>query len=88
MDVEGFEAAVFKGGSNLLGADKSKSPLVVFEFCGWAEKRAHGIEVGDSQRILRQFGYDIWKLEDFIAEKKPTEQILTQGFATLIGVKH
>ena len=61
VDVEGFEAAVFEGATKLLAGDKA--PVILFEFCDWAENRRPGGSVGDAQRLLRRWGYRIWRLK-------------------------
>ncbi len=50
VDVEGFEAAVFRGAERLLSGPNP--PIVVFEFCDWAEQRS-GYCIGDAQRVLQ-----------------------------------
>ncbi len=57
VDVEGFEAAVFLGSKKLLEEQK---PIIFFEFCDWAEENSGRFEVGESQEILREAGYDIY----------------------------
>ncbi|HEY9705125.1 MAG TPA: FkbM family methyltransferase, partial [Allocoleopsis sp.] len=86
VDVEGYEALVFKGGEKLLTS--LESPVIIFEFCDWAEERS-GMKIGESQRILRDFGYKLWKLEDFMKVKRPLplEDILESGAEMLVGVK-
>ena len=60
MDVEGFAAAVLHGARQLLtGHD---APLILFEFCDWAEARVPGGAVGDTQRLLLEWGYRLWWL--------------------------
>jgi FkbM family methyltransferase len=87
VDVEGYEAAVFRGAQRLLVG--STDPLVVFEFCDWAEARVSGGQVGDAQRVLCDAGYRIWRLRDFIKRKrpKPLEKVITKGYEMLVAVR-
>jgi FkbM family methyltransferase len=84
MDVEGHEASVFKGAVKLL---EQQSPVVVFEFCDWAEKRA-GFEVGESQRILMKMGYFLWKAKDFLKKGKPMKTPLKSGFEMIVAKRN
>ncbi|TBR59174.1 hypothetical protein B4U84_25390 [Westiellopsis prolifica IICB1] len=85
VDVEGYESMVFKGGQRLLNS--ANPPLILFEFCDWAESRVPGANVGDAQRVLYDYGYKIWRLEDFISKKQPLNSVVTQGFDMLVAVK-
>lgn len=84
IDVEGYEAMVFKGARQLLTS--ADAPLILFEFIDWAEKRLN-LKPGDSQRQLLNFGYDIWLEDDFIHKKPPLDQPLTIGGYNLVAVK-
>ena len=84
VDVEGFEAGVFRGGEGILRS--KKSPIVVFEFCDWAESRVPSGEVGDAQTLLMEWGYSIWRLEDHVAGLPPLRNPITAGFETLVGL--
>ncbi|MDQ3025080.1 MAG: FkbM family methyltransferase [Pseudomonadota bacterium] len=83
-DVEGYESHVFKGAQELLTGESP--PLIVFEFVDWAENRALG-RVGDAQQVLRNFGYLIWVLDDYLAGRAPLREIITRGFHTLVAAK-
>ncbi len=85
VDVEGFEAAVFRGAERLLNGPDA--PLVVFEFCDWAEDRVPDGRIGDSQRALKDLGYRIWRLHDLAQGKGPLADVLTSGFETLVAIK-
>ncbi|MGH9878810.1 MAG: FkbM family methyltransferase [Nitrososphaerales archaeon] len=85
VDVEGFEAAVFQGAEKILTGNKP--PIVVFEFCDWAEGRVPGGQRGAAQKALKDWGYRIWRLEDLLHGKPPLEDILTIGFETLVAIK-
>lgn len=86
LDTEGAEARVLNGAKNLLTGERP--PLVIFEFNDWAEARMRNLKVGDSQRILRSYGYSLWKARDFInGPKKPLKDIVTRGFDMLVAAK-
>lgn len=78
VDVEGFEAGVFRGAERLLTGQRP--PAVVFEFIDWAETRA-GLEPGESQRVLVGFGYTLHTLAG-----EPLDGPVTSGFANLLGI--
>jgi FkbM family methyltransferase len=86
VDVEGFEAAVFQGTNKLLTCDDP--PLVLFEFCDWAENRVPGGQAGDAQRVLRHWGYRIWRLRDMLHNRPALADVLTTGFETLVASKN
>jgi FkbM family methyltransferase len=83
IDVEGHEAAVLRGASRLLGGPSP--PLIVFEFCDWAEEKAEGARKGDAQRILRDAGFQVWHLRDFLRGEAPLHDVVTAGFLTLVA---
>jgi len=87
VDVEGYEAAVFRGAKHLLTG--TSAPLVVFEFCDWAEARVSGGQVGDAQRVLCDAGYRIWRLRDFTKcrRPKPLEKVITKGYEMLVALR-
>lgn len=82
VDVEGFEAAVFRGTSNLLTS--TAPPLVLFELNDWAETQA-GFEVGAAQRVLRDWGYHVWRLEDYQRGRRCLDAPITVGSAMLVA---
>ena len=85
VDVEGFEAAVFRGAQQLLNG--SSPPLVVFEFCDWAEARS-GEPIGTAQRVLTAFGYRIYRCRDFLSRvQRPAPCVITSGFVTLVAIR-
>lgn len=85
VDVEGFEAAVFRGAKQLLTGERP--PVILFEFCDWAEARVPGGKKGDAQRVLHAAGYQIWRIADFgRAGAKPLKDVLTEGYETLVAV--
>lgn len=83
IDVEGFEAAVLRGASQL--PEKSPPPLVVFEFMEWAEGRKDPSEIGAAQRYLRDLKYKVWRLEHWGQGKQPLTNILTNSAAMLVA---
>jgi len=86
VDVEGFEAAVFRGAKQLLSG--SAPPLVVFEFCDWAEARALHGQPGVAQRVLRDYGYTLWRMSDFArTEGTPLRSTLVKGYEMLVAAR-
>lgn len=85
VDVEGFEKLVLDDAQNLL--TKNTGPIVIFEFCDWAESRAAIGEIGDTQRQLREWGYQIWRLKDYVLGKAPLSITLTSGCEMLVAQK-
>jgi len=86
VDVEGFEAAVFRGAARLLNGPHP--PIVVFEFCDWAEARVPNAKVGDAQRLLRECGYTLWLLHDFGRRgARPLDAEVLQGSEMLVAEK-
>jgi FkbM family methyltransferase len=85
IDVEGFEAAVLQGAEKVLTSDST--PVVVFEFCDWAESSVPGGHTGDAQRVLKSLGYDIWRLRDIISGKPPLTAVVTTGFDMLVAMR-
>ncbi len=84
VDVEGHEAAVFRGASQLLRG--RRPPAVVFEFCDWAESRFGGSDPGDAQAFLMALGYDIFRLSE-LHRHRPLSEPLTKGYAMLVALK-
>jgi len=86
VDVEGFESAVFRGAAHLLNGPNA--PIVVFEFGDWAEARTPRMKVGDAQRLLREYGYTLWRLSDFgRRDARPLDGALLEGGAMLVAEK-
>ena len=86
VDVEGSEAAVFQGAEKLLTGDRP--PVVVFEFCDWAEESVLGEQAGYAQRLLNDWGYSIWRLRDVKRNKTPLAETLTSGFEMLVAARN
>lgn len=85
VDVEGFEVSVFRGAEKLLTGNNP--PVVIFEFCDWAEQRVPGGRVGDAQRLLRDWSYQIWSVKDMINRKAPLPNVLTSGSDMLVAIR-
>jgi FkbM family methyltransferase len=83
VDVEGFEAAVFRGANRLLTG--IAPPVVVFEFCDWAEKRAFG-RTGLAQECLRDHGYRFWRLPTLLAGGPPLQDVILEGSDMLVAL--
>jgi len=83
VDVEGFEAAVFRGAERLLTGPHP--PPVIFEFCDWAEARVPGSKVGEAQRLLLSYGYRLHRLAGFRV-RPPLPGPLLQGSDMLVAV--
>ena len=79
IDVEGFEKQVLEGGIGFL---RRRSPKLVFEFCDWAEQLA-GNAPGDSQRLLMDIGYRLYRL----ADGQPITRALTDGFEMIVATR-
>lgn len=61
VDVEGFEASVFRGGKELLS--KEMAPDILFEFVDWAEELA-GESPGTAQSVLIDLGYNLYLFQN------------------------
>ena len=85
IDVEGFEVSVFRGAQKLLTA--TRPPLILFEFCDWAEARVPNGQVGDAQRVLIDYGYSLWRLTDFLHGREPLREPLQAGFTMLVAAR-
>jgi FkbM family methyltransferase len=83
VDVEGFEASVFRGARRLLAGERP--PLVIFEFLDWADERATPGRVGAAQQVLFDAGYTLCRLEDFIHGRPAIREPLRQGGAMLVA---
>jgi FkbM family methyltransferase len=82
-DVEGYEYVVFKGGRSLLSAPNA--PDIIFEFAAWAEGIVNGIDLGDSQRILLEYGYKLY--EFYRLEKGPLTKVVDAGSMLIFASK-
>ncbi|RYE58774.1 MAG: FkbM family methyltransferase [Sphingobacteriales bacterium] len=82
-DVEGFEYFVFKGGEALLTAQDA--PDILFEFVDWAEERAQDLKPGDAQRLLLDFGFNLFTFEK--GKFQRLDGVLTSGAANIFASK-
>jgi hypothetical protein len=85
VDVEGHELAVFEGARRLLTA--APSPLIIFEFCDWAESRFENTGPGQAQAFLMSHGYDLWRLEDYGKGQGPLRDPIKQGSSMIVGAR-
>lgn len=83
VDVEGFEAGVFRGATRLLEA--TTAPYVLFEFEDWSETRA-GFPGGCAQEVLLDKGYRLARLGAWLENGSLLERPLRSGAAMLVGV--
>ena len=82
-DVEGFEYFVFKGGKELFS--RPDAPDIVFEFVDWAEALAMGLTPGSAQKLLKEYHYDLYKIEKSKLVK--LDAVLESGAAELFATK-
>jgi hypothetical protein len=85
VDVEGFEAGVFQGAEGLLTG--TRPPVVLFEFCDWAEERTLAGSIGEAQRILLDWGYTLWRLTDYMRRRSALTATVMSGTDMLIAVR-
>jgi FkbM family methyltransferase len=84
IDVEGYEYYTFKGAEKLL--KKADAPVILFEFADWAENLATGLKAGDAQRILKEYGYNLFIFNND-RSFTPIKDILTAGNYMLFARK-
>ena len=84
VDVEGYEAHVFMGGSGLLS--RKPRPSIVFEFCDWAEERAFPGRRGWAQNILLDAGYRLWTLAAYTEGKPPLDEPIRTGTVSIVAI--
>lgn len=82
IDVEGFEAAAFRGARALL--QREARPVIVFEFVDWAERRS-GANCADAQRLLLDAEYEL-HLVDRRGQLQPLEDVMTIGGANIVAI--
>ncbi len=83
IDVEGYEYAVFKGSKELLS--KSNGPDIFLEFAAWAEELSKNAKPGDAQKILFDYGYKLFCLEN--GKLKKIKSPLLKGSADIFATK-
>ena len=81
VDVEGYEAAVFEGAKRLLAEQR---PIILFEFCDWAERNSKHYVIGQGQEILRNAGYEIYRIGKGGIHK--LNKNLTVGYENLLAM--
>ena len=84
IDAEGYEAHVFLGAGELLHCPSP--PLVVFEFCDWAEERAFPGRKGWAQDLLMSAGYTLWTMPDYVLNRAPLKEPVTDGAHEIVGI--
>jgi FkbM family methyltransferase len=81
IDVEGFEVDVLKGATGLLNG--KNPPLIIFEFCDWAETRS-GEDPGAAQRFLLECGFQVWRASEY-GHGSPITKPLTTDAEMLVA---
>ena len=84
IDTEGYEADVFLGARELLCGPSP--PLVVFEFCDWAEERAFPGRKGWAQDLLMNAGYTLWTMPNYVLNRAPLKGPITEGAHSIVGI--
>ena len=86
VDVEGFELGVFQGATQIL--TQPTAPVVFFEFNDWAENRPEqGIRAGDAQRFLLSLGYQLQRLDEYIAGRPLNRNVIECGGTDLVAIR-
>ena len=83
IDIQGFEYFAFKGASELL--QPADAPDILFEFEDWAEREASGLAEGSAQKILKEYGYDLYLLEKTKLARQ--NEIIVTGTHMLFATK-
>lgn len=83
IDVEGLEQKVLLGAEKILRCHQP--PLLVFEFCDWAEARVPDLRPGAAQAFLRDCGFQIWRLHDFIQGRPALAEPIRSGSEMLVA---
>ena len=84
IDVEGAELNVLQGARQLLASERP--PVIIFEFCDWAEARIHGQQPGDAQAFLLGNGYRLFYLEKGGRKGQELFAPMRHGFSMLLAV--
>jgi FkbM family methyltransferase len=85
VDVEGHEAGVFRGAKDLL--QRTPAPVIIFEFCDWAEARFPGGYPGQAQQFLMNLGYRIHRLLPHARLGPWLAAPMTKGSAMLVAAR-
>jgi len=83
IDIEGYEYFAFKGGRQLLTAEKK--PAILLEFVDWAEEHA-AVPPGSAQQLLTDYGYFLYTLDSMNFPRELKERI-TRGSAMLVAYR-
>lgn len=83
IDVEGAELLALKGGRGCLSNSK-QPPVVIFEFCDWAEASLPDQSPGAAQRYLMDSGYALQLLEPHASQ---TTFPVTAGAAMIVAYR-
>jgi FkbM family methyltransferase len=84
VDTEGYEAHVFLGAEELLSSPSP--PVVIFEFCDWAEERAFPGRKGWAQHLLMSSGYSLWTMPSYVQNGASLKEPVTDGFHSIVGI--
>ena len=84
IDIEGFEYLAFKGAKKLLSG--SAAPDILFEFVDWAEETTKKCKQGDAQKILINYGYKLWKVQEK-GKLIPLNSIIERGSCMIFATK-
>ncbi len=85
IDVEGFEVRVLQGAQQLLHG--KRPPLIIFEFCDWAEARVPDGKIGDAQQTLLDWGFSIWRLNEYASHRDQLLAVVETGCGMLVAKK-
>jgi len=74
IDIEGYEYFAFKGGAHFLLSPIA--PDILFEFVDWAEGSIPEIQLGTAQKLLKEYGYNIYVFDKGRVLEKVNNTIL------------
>ena len=83
IDIEGYEYFAFKGAEKTL--QQTNAPDILFEFLDCAETADRNLKPGDAQRLLLNYGYNLYRIEKhnkLIKQEAPLEKGEAMLFAT------
>ena len=83
IDTEGSEALILQGAKNTIKKNNSK---IIFEFCEEYEKATPGLNVGDSQQVLKALDYDLYNFNTYPKGNKLNE-IIKKGSFDFVAIK-
>src|SRR5262249_6845150 len=82
-DVEGYEFFAFKGGESIL--QRPDAPDILFEFIDSIEVSVEGLSAGDAQRLLKNYGYDLYRISKGRFIKM--NEVITKGYTMIFATK-